>query len=58
MVFGVPCPWLRYVDNIAIELHDRECEAVFAKAIAGAGFAVSKWKCADLTVCTQLAASA
>lgn len=53
VVFGGPCPWLRYVDNIAIELHNRECEAVFAKAIEGAGFAVSKWKGAQLTVCTR-----
>jgi FkbM family methyltransferase len=53
VVFGVPCPWLRHVDNLVIELHNRECEAIFYRAIADAGFAVSKWKGAQLTVCTR-----
>jgi FkbM family methyltransferase len=51
VVFGAPCPWLRDVDNLVIELHTRECEAVFFKAIAGAGFTVST--CDELTVCTR-----
>jgi FkbM family methyltransferase len=54
VVFGAPCPWLRYVDNIVIELHGQECEAIFSRAIAGAGFAISKSKTGgDLTVCTR-----
>jgi FkbM family methyltransferase len=53
VVFDGPCPWLRYVDNMVIELHNRDCEAVFHRAIADAGFAVSKWKTAQLTVCTR-----
>lgn len=54
VVFGAPCPWLKDVDNIVIELHGRECAAVFSKAIAGAGFTVSLSKVGgDLTVCTR-----
>jgi FkbM family methyltransferase len=59
VVFGAPCPWLRDVDNIVIELHGRDCEAIFHRAIAGAGFAVSQSKVGgDLTVCSRNAACA
>jgi FkbM family methyltransferase len=54
IVFGAPCPWLSYVDNIVVELHNRECETVFSNAIAGAGFEVWKSKVGgELTVCTR-----
>ena len=54
VVFGVPCPWLAQVDNIVIELHTKECEAVFARAIEGAGFDVRISKPGgELTVCSR-----
>lgn len=49
-VFDAPCPWLRCVDNLVIELHSPECEASFFRAIDGAGFRVTR--CDELTVCS------
>lgn len=46
-----PGPWLDLVDNLVIELHGAECEAVFHRAIAGRGFEVSR--CDELTVCSR-----
>jgi FkbM family methyltransferase len=47
--------WLDRVDNLVIELHDDSsfgnCSAVFARAIAGRGFHVSRW--GELTVCRR-----
>lgn len=43
--------WLPKVDNLAIELHGRECASIFEKAIASQNFAVSQ--CGELTVCTR-----
>jgi FkbM family methyltransferase len=48
-------PWIDRVDNLVIELHDDSifgvASAVFASAIAGRGFAVSRHK--ELTVCKR-----
>jgi hypothetical protein len=41
--------WLHKVDNLVIELHGEQCEAVFQNAVAGRGFEVSR--CDELTVC-------
>lgn len=41
--------WLPLVDNLVIELHGDRCEAVFHRAIAQRGYAVSR--CDELTVC-------
>ncbi|MGH7437044.1 MAG: FkbM family methyltransferase [Polyangiaceae bacterium] len=48
---GRPGPWLDVVDNLVIELHGAECEAVFHRAIADRGFEVSR--CDELTVCRR-----
>jgi FkbM family methyltransferase len=43
--------WLSRVDNIVIDLENKECERVFAKAIAGERFKVSTCDCQ--TVCLR-----
>jgi FkbM family methyltransferase len=43
--------WIHLVDNLLIELHDDECEAVFARAIAGVPFSISH--SGELTVCKR-----
>jgi FkbM family methyltransferase len=51
-VFGPGCrEWLDRCDNIVVELHDAECEAMFAKAVAGQGFETSRH--GELTVCMR-----
>jgi len=37
-LFSSTDQWLDFVDNIVIELHDRQCEDVFFKAIGRTGF--------------------
>ena len=43
--------WLDQIDNIAIELHDKECEEVFFRAIEGRGFEVGR--SGELTICRK-----
>jgi FkbM family methyltransferase len=43
--------WIGLCDNIVIELHGPNCERVFADAIAGQPFRVSR--CGELTVCSR-----
>jgi FkbM family methyltransferase len=50
-VFSVDSSWLDRVDNLVIELHGRECEEAFMRAIAGRGFELSR--CDELTVCRR-----
>ena len=45
--------WLPKVRNIAIELHDEECEAVFAKALEPYRFIASQF--GELTFCQDIA---
>jgi len=52
-LFGVaPANWLDSVGNIAIELHDQECEAVFFKALEP--FTFSAVKSGELTIIRNL----
>ena len=51
-VFGGPCPWLRYVRNIVIELHDDECSDVFHRALAG--YSYEEFSAGELTFCCEL----
>jgi FkbM family methyltransferase len=52
-VFGsVPADWLDSVGNIAIELHDRECEEVFYRALEP--YAFSALRSGELTVVSDL----
>jgi FkbM family methyltransferase len=44
--------WLDYVRNIAIELHDDMCEAVFFKALSGYKYDMSR--SGELTVCRNI----
>jgi FkbM family methyltransferase len=44
--------WLEKVDNLVIELHDEECQAIFLNAIAAENFVVSQAK--GLTICKRL----
>jgi FkbM family methyltransferase len=58
VIFSQDCgAWLDRADNIAIELHDDSsfgaASAIFAEAIAGRGFSVSRR--GELTVCTKAA---
>lgn len=43
--------WIDRVDNIAIELHDAECERVFFSAIEGMPFDISR--SGELTICRK-----
>jgi len=43
--------WMRYVDNLVIELHGSECRAAFLNAIATENFSLSR--CDELTVCRR-----
>lgn len=43
--------WINHVDNLVIELHGHECQAIFLKAISPEDFNVSK--CDELTVCKR-----
>ncbi len=43
--------WVGKVDNMAIEIHDDECERIFLRAIAGVSFMLSK--SGELTVCRR-----
>jgi hypothetical protein len=45
--------WLHKVDNLMIELHGPECEAIFLRAIGGLDFELSR--CDELTVCKRRA---
>jgi len=47
--------WIGRVQNIAIELHDPECERVFFRAIEGLGFDVCR--SGELTVCRKRVAA-
>jgi FkbM family methyltransferase len=44
--------WLPKIDNLVIELHSDECEAIFAKAIERENFTRSR--CEELHVCKRL----
>lgn len=41
-IFAGDCRWLDQVDNIVIELHGAECEAIFRAAISRRGYSVSR----------------
>jgi FkbM family methyltransferase len=43
--------WIGRVDNIAIELHDEQCQSIFHRAIAGMPF--NMHSSGELTVCKQ-----
>lgn len=45
-------PWLRKVKNIVIELHNKECEEVFLKALAPYNYDLSR--SGELTVCKNI----
>jgi len=52
-IFGSGCEsWIGRVENIVIELHDREGAEAFHRAIAGRGFEVSRH--GELTVCKRI----
>jgi hypothetical protein len=44
--------WLSRTRNIAIELHDEECEAVFFRAMSGYNYQVEKR--GQLTICRNM----
>jgi FkbM family methyltransferase len=44
--------WINRVENIVIELHGNEAEEIFARAIHGRSYKVSR--CGELTVCRAL----
>lgn len=42
VLFGKPCPWLDGVKNIFIELHGKDCEDVFFKAMSAYTYELTK----------------
>jgi FkbM family methyltransferase len=51
-LFSGPCPWLRLVRTIAIELHGRDCEEVFHRALEG--YAYEEFSAGEITFCCDL----
>ena len=50
-IFRTRPDWITQCDNIAIELHDQECERTFFSAIADEGFHVTR--SGELTICSR-----
>jgi FkbM family methyltransferase len=55
-LFSAPCPWMDFVRNLAIELHDDECASAFRTALAS--FTYQERRCGELTLCTGIHRSA
>ena len=53
-VFSHPCPWLKLVRNIVIELHDDECSEAFHRALNG--YSYQEFTAGDVTFCCDLRA--
>ncbi len=53
-VFSNPCPWLKLVRNIVIELHDNECSEAFHRALNG--YEYEEFTAGELTFCCDLRA--
>jgi FkbM family methyltransferase len=53
-LFRGPCPWLRLVRNIVIELHDDECSEVFHEALSA--YSYEEFSAGQLTFCCNLRA--
>jgi FkbM family methyltransferase len=53
-VFSHPCPWLKLVRNIVIELHDDECSEAFHRALNG--YEYQEFTAGDVTFCCDLRA--
>ncbi|MCA9054473.1 MAG: FkbM family methyltransferase [Planctomycetaceae bacterium] len=51
LVFDGPVSWLNFIDAIAIELHDSDCESVFLRALRAQPFDVSRY--GELTICRR-----
>lgn len=54
VVFQTACQWLHLVGNIAIELHDPECEAVFFASLRQ--FRCDVTRSGELTICSNIEA--
>jgi FkbM family methyltransferase len=52
ILFGGACQWLKHVKNIAIELHDAECERIFFSAMQPYRFDLEG--SGELTICRNI----